>query len=34
MSNAKLAAMGWKPATELRDGIARAYRWYLDTLKR
>jgi GDP-L-fucose synthase len=33
MSNAKLAAMGWKPATELRDGIARAYRWYLDTLK-
>ncbi|TAA59036.1 GDP-L-fucose synthase [Shinella sp. JR1-6] len=33
MSSAKLAAMGWKPATELRDGIARAYRWYLDTLK-
>ncbi len=33
MSNAKLAAMGWKPTTELRDGIARAYRWHLDTLK-
>ncbi len=33
MSNAKLAAMGWKPATELRDGVARAYRWYLETLK-
>ncbi|ANH04804.1 GDP-L-fucose synthase [Shinella sp. HZN7] len=32
MSNAKLAAMGWKPATTLREGIARAYRWYLDTL--
>lgn len=34
MSNAKLAAMGWKPATGLREGIDRAYRWYLDTLGR
>lgn len=34
MSNAKLAAMGWKPATGLRKGIDRAYRWYLDTLGR
>jgi GDP-L-fucose synthase len=29
MSNAKLAAMGWAPATGLREGIARAYDWYL-----
>ena len=33
MSNAKLAAMGWKPATALREGIDCAYRWYLETLK-
>ena len=33
MSNAKLAAMGWKPATALREGIDRAYRWYLEPLK-
>ena len=32
MSNAKLAGMGWKPATGLREGIGRAYDWYLKTL--
>lgn len=32
MSNAKLADMGWKPRTSLRDGIARTYEWYLDSL--
>ena len=31
MSNAKLAGMGWKPATVLREGISRAYDWYLKT---
>lgn len=32
MSNAKLAGMGWKPATGLREGISRAYDWYIKTL--
>lgn len=32
MSNAKLAAMGWTPSTDLRAGIARAYDWYLKSL--
>ncbi len=32
MSNAKLASMGWTPKTELRQGVARAYRWYLDSI--
>ncbi|APZ97996.1 GDP-fucose synthetase [Sphingopyxis sp. QXT-31] len=29
MSNAKLAAMGWSPKIELRDGIAATYDWFL-----
>lgn len=28
---AKLKALGWSPKIPLRDGIARTYRWYLDT---
>lgn len=32
MSNEKLAGMGWKPATGLKEGIGRAYDWYLKTL--
>ena len=24
----KLNAMGWKPATGLKEGIAKAYDWY------
>ena len=32
MSNAKLAAMGWTPSTDLRAGIARAYDWYLKSV--
>jgi GDP-L-fucose synthase len=32
MSNEKLARMGWAPTTGLREGIGRAYDWYLKTL--
>jgi GDP-L-fucose synthase len=28
MSSAKLAALGWRATTELKDGIAKAYDWY------
>ncbi|NKN38422.1 GDP-L-fucose synthase [Agrobacterium sp. a22-2] len=34
MSNAKLAAMGWRPKTDLRQGISRTYQWYLENLGR
>ncbi|MGJ7041007.1 GDP-L-fucose synthase [Shinella sp. BE166] len=30
MSNEKLARLGWRPSTGLREGISRAYRWYLE----
>lgn len=30
MSADRLRAMGWAPGTELRDGIAATYRWFLD----
>jgi len=30
MDGAKLAAMGWKPTITLEDGIADAYRWFLE----
>ncbi|WP_075289766.1 GDP-L-fucose synthase [Pararhizobium arenae] len=33
MSNARLAAMGWEPKTELRQGISLAYQWYLNSAK-
>ena len=29
MSNARLAAMGWSPNVDLRDGIAATYDWFL-----
>ncbi len=29
MSADKLRAMGWTPSIELRDGVARAYQWFL-----
>ncbi|HXP29624.1 MAG TPA: GDP-L-fucose synthase [Stellaceae bacterium] len=28
----KLAALGWHPRIELRDGLADAYRWFLDNV--
>ena len=30
MDVSKLAALGWSASTDLRDGIARTYRWFLD----
>jgi GDP-L-fucose synthase len=30
MDSSRLAALGWRPATALRDGIALTYRWFLD----
>jgi GDP-L-fucose synthase len=29
MSNEKLAAMGWRPAIGLKDGLEQTYRWFL-----
>jgi len=28
LDSAKLNAMGWTPATGLKEGIAKAYAWY------
>ncbi|MXN44200.1 NAD-dependent epimerase/dehydratase family protein [Shinella kummerowiae] len=33
MSNEKLARLGWKPTTDLRDGISRAYQWYIENVR-
>jgi GDP-L-fucose synthase len=33
MSNEKLARLGWKPTTDLREGISRAYQWYLENVR-
>lgn len=33
MSNEKLARLGWKPATDLREGISRAYQWYIENVR-
>jgi GDP-L-fucose synthase len=33
MSNEKLASLGWKPTTDLREGISRAYQWYLENVR-
>lgn len=33
MSADKLRSMGWKPTTELRDGIAATYEWYIANMK-
>jgi len=27
----RLTALGWKPSTELREGLASTYRWFLDS---
>ena len=32
LDTGRLAAMGWRPQVEFRDGIQRAYRWYLDNI--
>src|SRR5690606_31946019 len=32
MCNAKLAGMGWRPKTSLRQGIQQAYDWYLSNV--
>jgi GDP-L-fucose synthase len=34
MDNSKLAAAGWRPKIPLRDGVARTYRAFLQTLPR
>lgn len=33
MSNEKLARLGWKPTTDLREGVSRAYQWYLENVR-
>jgi GDP-L-fucose synthase len=33
MSNEKLARLGWRPSTDLRAGLSRAYRWYLENVR-
>ena len=33
MSNAKIAALGWKPAITLEQGLAQTYRWFLEQEK-
>jgi GDP-L-fucose synthase len=30
MDSSRIAALGWKPAITLEDGIARTYRWYIE----
>ena len=32
MNSSKLASLGWRPSLTLQDGLADAYRWYLDNL--
>lgn len=32
MSSRRLAEMGWAPKVELRDGLRRAYQWYVDNI--
>ncbi|QXG82311.1 GDP-L-fucose synthase [Rhodospirillum rubrum] len=34
MDSGRLAALGWRPATDLRSGIAATYRWFLDNAER
>jgi GDP-L-fucose synthase len=33
MSNARLAALGWKPSITLKDGIGQTYQWFLRNLE-
>jgi len=30
MDNSRLRELGWQPATDLHEGLARAYHWFLD----
>jgi nucleoside-diphosphate-sugar epimerase len=30
MDTARLAALGWKSSTSFEEGLAKAYRWYLE----
>lgn len=32
MSSRRLAEMGWTPTVELRDGLRRAYQWYVENV--
>jgi GDP-L-fucose synthase len=32
MDNARIAALGWTARTDMKDGLAQAYRWYLDNV--
>ena len=34
MSGEKIAAMGWRPAISLEEGLAAAYRWFLENQSR
>jgi len=33
LDSSRIAALGWRPRTTLRDGIARTYEWYVDSLE-
>jgi nucleoside-diphosphate-sugar epimerase len=33
-SNARIKALGWRPRTDLRAGIARTYPWILEQVRR
>jgi GDP-L-fucose synthase len=32
MDNSKLRSLGWEPQISLKDGLADAYRWYVDNI--
>ena len=32
MDVTRLLSLGWKPETELREGIKQTYRWYLENV--
>jgi GDP-L-fucose synthase len=33
MDSSRIAALGWKPEISLEEGIADAYRWFLDNIE-